>query len=165
MRSVELTLDPEADAAIRADWETLARAGLPSLAQHAGASNAPHVTVAAGTAFDDTPELRAAFSAIPLTLRFGGAVVFAAGRRGFVLARLIVASASLLALHRAVHDTIVDAVELTLPDHWTPHVTLARRISADELARALPILGAIESAQFTAARLWDSETKTLTELT
>lgn len=165
MRSIELTLGDEADAAVRADWTTLAAAGLRSLAHHVGPSNRPHITLAAGEELADSVALRSALQAIPIPVRFGGFVVFGVGRRGFVLARHVVASAELLALHRAVHDAAPGAVELTLPGRWTPHVTLARRVSADELAHALPLLGPLPPAAAMAARLWDGVTKELTPLT
>lgn len=48
MRSIELVFDDDTESAIRADWVRLAEAGLPSLASHTGASNRPHLTLAAG---------------------------------------------------------------------------------------------------------------------
>ncbi|HEV7957795.1 MAG: hypothetical protein JWL94_1295 [Microbacteriaceae bacterium] len=165
MRSIELTFGDDGDAAILADWAELSNAGLESLAHHPGSSNRPHVTLAAGLHLADSPGLRASLAGLPLRVRFGGLVVFGVGRRSFVLARQVVASKKLLALHAAVHEAAPGAVELTLPGHWTPHVTIARRLSAESLALALPLLGALPPAEATAARLWDGMTKQLTPLT
>ena len=52
VQSVELLLDPDADALIRNQWAQLAAAGLPSQALHTGDSNAPHVTLAARASID-----------------------------------------------------------------------------------------------------------------
>jgi hypothetical protein len=54
--------------------------------------------------------------------------------------------------------------ELTLPDRWTPHVTLSRRLDADQVALALPLLEPLEGGVAVAARLWDPVPQTLTAL-
>jgi len=45
--SIELLLDPATEAAIPAEWNALAEAGLSSLAAHTAESNRPHVTLLA----------------------------------------------------------------------------------------------------------------------
>ena len=46
MFSIELVLAGAADQAVRDDWASLVRAGLPTQARHTGASNRPHLTLA-----------------------------------------------------------------------------------------------------------------------
>jgi 2'-5' RNA ligase len=161
MQALELLLDDETDEAVRREWTTLRRAGLPSQADHTGASNAPHVTMLATNqlaATDD--ELGAAVAgAFPLTLHLGSVVAFP-GRR-LVLARLVVADAALLELHAA----LVAAARATPSPHtttgrWVPHVTLARGIPMDELGAALSLMRA-PGYDGTATRLrrWDGVEK------
>ena len=52
LHAVELLLAPRDDAWVREVWAALAAAGLPSQARHAGATNAPHLTVLSAPALD-----------------------------------------------------------------------------------------------------------------
>ncbi|WEO78586.1 2'-5' RNA ligase family protein [Cryobacterium sp. SO2] len=173
MRSIELTFDLATEAAFTAEWAALQDAGLPNLGRHQGASNRPHLTLAAGPALEIKDALQAVFgpdpqragAVLPVDLRVSGVVLFRAGSGRFVLARPVVMTRALLELHRAVLELAPGAVELTQPDRWTPHVTLARRLSADQVTEALAVLGeppAVGSC--VAARFWNGETKTLTAL-
>lgn len=81
VQSVELILDDESDAAIRAAWVRLVEADLPSHGRRGGVSNRPHVTLVAFRA--SAPSREAAIEAavtVHLTaataLRLGGLVVF-----------------------------------------------------------------------------------------
>jgi 2'-5' RNA ligase len=174
MRSIELTFDPETEAAFRAEWATLQAAGLPNLGRHPHASNRPHLTLAAGPALEPTDSLTDIFhrdgqpaaGPLPVELRVSGLLLFRAGATRFVLARPVVISTALLALHHAVLQHAPGAVEQTRPDRWTPHVTLARRLSAPQVTEALDVLGESPAAgRCVAARFWNGETKTLTALT
>jgi 2'-5' RNA ligase len=164
MRSIELTLDETTDAAIRSDWAVLAEAGLPSLASHTSASNRPHISIAVGEELEPSEALSAALGALPLALRFAGLVLFGPRRGSFVLARSVVVSRELLALHSAAHATLAGALDVTLPDRWTPHVTLARRLTAAQLAVALTELPAASDGLVEGARLWDNESRQLTDI-
>lgn len=169
MRSIELTFDPATEAAFRAEWAALQDAGLPNLGRHPDASNRPHLTLAAGPGVDLTDPVRAVFAEagpLPVELRVSGLVLFRAGTSRFVLARPLVMTRSLLDLHRTVLAAAPGAVELTQPDRWTPHVTLARRLTAAQVSDALEVLGDPPAAgSCVAARFWNGETKTLTALT
>ena len=163
MRSIELVFDESTDSIIRADWSRLADAGLPSLAGHSSPSNSPHITLAAGpglqfSSFDDP------WQALPIDIEFSGAVLFRAGTGKYVLARSVVLATSLLELHRRLHQEVSGALPLTLPGAWTPHVTLARRIPAEQLGAAMDLLDLRFEGRCTRARLWDSGTKTVTPL-
>lgn len=164
MRSIELTFDGTAEACIRADWARLAAAGLPSLGSHTAPSNRPHITLAAGNSLAVAAEAAGLWAGLPLDVRLGGLVLFPAGKGKFVLARLVVGSRELLALHAGLHRQANDALPLTRPGAWTPHVTLARRIPAELLGAAVGTLDATLEARCTDARLWDSTTRTVTAL-
>lgn len=173
MHSIELLLDESADAAIRRQWSLLLDAGLPSQARHTGDSNAPHVTVVArrsiGSRHDDALKERA--RQMPLPFTFSGLVVFGAPPKGLVLARLVTATDRILRFHEAVHEAIhegsatasTDETDLphTRPGTWTPHVTLASRLTPAELATAVDVLGrtveASSQTSFTRLRRWDSD--------
>lgn len=190
MRSLELTFDDETDDAVRTDWHRLAAAGLPSLASHTAPSNRPHITLAAGPALADSaaappppsssappptpsappsaqldhPESAELVRGLPLDIRFGAVVLFPAGADRFVLARSIVVSRQLLELHAAAHRVVTGSLDTSLPDRWTPHVTIARRLSAEQVARALLELGDIRLGRCSELRWWDGDTKTVTVL-
>ncbi|WP_150307038.1 2'-5' RNA ligase family protein [Planctomonas psychrotolerans] len=173
MHSIELLFDDETDAAVRAEWRALAECDLPSLERHTGATNRPHVTMLVADSLDtaDLAPLREAVGTLPLTVSLGGVVIFGAGRRGFVLARHIIVTRELAALHRSIHSAALGlaegVVDLTLPDHWTPHVTLARRLTAPQIGAALEAIGAaaLPPGIASAARIWDGLEKTVTPLT
>jgi len=165
MPSIELAFDDAADAAVREDWEALQEAGLPSQARHTGASNRPHVTLLYANEPLDPPTI----TGLPMRLTIASPLVFGSAKRGFLLARLVRPSEELLRVHRLLHERVGDRPDidpLTRPGAWTPHVTLARRIPADELGRALSIVspGRSVDAIAVAARHWDLATRTVTPL-
>lgn len=164
MRSIELTFGESTDSAIRTDWARLSEAGLPSLASHTSPSNRPHITLAAGNLLEVGSNLQNLWSGLPLSIGFSGLVLFPAGAGRYVLARLVVPTADLLQLHARLHQLCTGAYEYTLPDAWTPHVTLARRIPGHRLAAALDALEDRAEGQCIEARLWDSSTRTITSL-
>jgi 2'-5' RNA ligase len=179
VQSIELLLDEATEAAVRAAWTALADAGLPSLASHRGDSNRPHVTVAVteGEGFADAADgVRAALAGWDVGGRGVAAVVgapllFGGARSRWVLARQVVPSRPLLTLHAAVHRALAvhapaaRVVAQTAPDGWTPHVTLARRMPADDLAAALEAIDPSPlPCRFRGARLWDSVAEAVTPL-
>lgn len=160
VQSVELLLDETTDAALRAQWAQLAAAGLPSQARHTGPTNAPHVTLAVRDRIPpelDVPLMTA--TALPVSIRLGGLLVFA--RRRCILARVVVPSVPLLDLHAQVHDVLTgcgpSAAHLD-PGWWTPHVTLARNLTEDQLATAVHLLADATdvAGRGVAIRRWDA---------
>ena len=154
-QSVELLLDERLDALVRAEWAALVDAGLPSQARHAGASNAPHVTLGVADRLLDEEEaaLREIDHRIGSPVVLGGFIVF--GGRSYVLSRLVVPTVALLTVHREV-CTAIGADDGT----WTPHVTLARRRDGDQLAAALSALSGSPrelEGRVADVRRWDSE--------
>ena len=169
MRSIELTFDTDTEAAFRAQWAALEAAGLPNLGRHQSSSNRPHITLSAGPTVSVTDALLAVFApdrrALPIEFRVAGLVLFPAGHDRWVLARPVVMSDRLLRLHQDVADAAPGALETTQPNGWTPHVTLARRLTAAQLTAALPLLDQSSApGTLVAARFWNGETKTLTDL-
>jgi hypothetical protein len=179
VQSIELLLDPDSEAAIRASWEALADVDLPSLATQRAETNRPHVTLAVTDAGFEAAEegLRAVFrgwelSDVGVDGIVGSPVLFGGHRGRWVLARQIVPSRPLLTMHSAVHRALglqaPDAVivEQTAPDAWTPHVSLARRVPAARIPEALALIDAEPlRCRFVGARLWDSRPATVTPLT
>lgn len=161
VQSVELLLDGATEAQVRREWSVLADAGLPSQARHTGASNAPHVTLLARPEVDDSrqAELSRLTDALPLPLRLGGLAVL--GGRRLVLVRLVVVSRALLELQEAV-VRLLGGGDHFGPGVWTPHVTLARRLTPEQTGTALGRLtgGRREiDGQAAACRRWDGDAR------
>lgn len=174
VQSIELLLDEATEAAIRGSWAALAAAGVPSLADSASESNRPHVTVAvavtgleAAAAAVGSVVAGLAESGLPTVV--GAPLLFGGARDRWVLVRQVVVGRALLELHAAVHDAIGGAAsevsEQTLPDAWSPHVTLARRLPGPLLPSALAAVD-VEPvvARFVGVRLWDSVLRTVRPL-
>jgi 2'-5' RNA ligase len=132
-------------------------------------SNRPHITVAVRDrlAPDAFGELRGIALSLPLPVELSGLLIFGGAARS-VLARHVVASSSLLELHRRV-AAIVGPPEArysnTAPDRWSPHMTLARGLDAEQLARALRAIDAPPTGgEVTGIRVWDSVAKEVTTL-
>ncbi len=165
--SVELLLDPASDRFLLEDWAALEAEGLPNQSQHQSFSNAPHITLAAAARIDDRydDDLAAAAGNDALDLTTAGFLVFPT-RRSFVLARQVVAGAALTGLHRRIWsalDGVADPVPTTVRGAWTPHITLAHGLTADQLAAALGILRTRPPERLTAGvtRRWDAREKRL----
>ncbi|WP_261163806.1 2'-5' RNA ligase family protein [Microbacterium sp. Marseille-Q6965] len=162
--SVELLLDAETEAAVRAEWAALAVAGLASLAAHTAPSNRPHITLLVRTELA-TLDAPAVTSRPAFEVRLGAPLLFGAGARR-VLARSVVPSDELLALHRAVHEAAGpgDDAAHTAPGSWTPHVTLARRLRTSDIERALGVVGGELHGTARTLRRWDAATREVTIL-
>jgi 2'-5' RNA ligase len=123
------------------------------------------VTLAVASAIPSAleAELIGAVAGLPTPVRLGGFVCFA-GRR-WVLARLVVPTVALLRLHAAVADAVAQCPGLSSqlrPDRWTPHVTLARGLTGDQLGAALGMLGGTVElpGEAVAARRFDGHART-----
>ncbi|ONM46894.1 2'-5' RNA ligase family protein [Nocardia donostiensis] len=163
VQSVELLLDETTESYIRRQWDLLAQAGLasPAHAASGGEPGRPHITLS--VAREIWPRIdreleRTAFE--PFPVRLGGVLVF--GARRLILVRLVVPSEQLLAWQRRVHRIVepCPGVPANLrPDHWTPHVTLARRVPQQLLGEAIRAVAA--DRDFTATgvgiRRWDGD--------
>ncbi len=158
MRTVELPPDHGLESLIRAVWNELDAAGVPSLARHRHVTNRPHLTLASAPRL---PDLGAFLAVLPLAATLDGLVRFD-GQAG-VLAWSVRPEERLLELQRQVWAAVADDNPQHAPDRWTPHITLARHTApaaAGLLAGLPPATG-----RFVAARSYDSETRTVTGLT
>lgn len=166
--SVELIFDPAAEAAIVDMWHRLAGAGLPSQLRVRSDSNRPHVTVLAAQRIDAAVDdaLRALAPTLPLDCVVGAPVVFAGPRK--TLARLIVPSAGLLALHEQIVSLCLphltgDPYPHCRPGHWTPHATLGRRYTAADIGAAFGLddagLWSDLAARLVGLRRWDGDNR------
>jgi 2'-5' RNA ligase len=162
VHSVELLFDPDTDAAIRSIWDDLTEAGVRSQATHTSPSNRPHVTLAVADSMDESVNeaLQPVLQRLPLACTVGAPMLF--GRRDFTLVRLVVPSAELLSLHAEVQSACLPHMPAGPLPHsesgrWTPHVTLARRVPADQLQSALALksVGRDLSATAVGLRHWD----------
>jgi 2'-5' RNA ligase len=158
VHSIELFFDRDTEAAIRRIWADLATVDIPSQAP----ASRPHVTLAVAEriAPDVDALLRPVAQRLPLGCAVGASLLF--GRSNAVLARLIVPTAGLLALHAEVHRVcgpylMPGPMPNSLPGQWTAHVTLARRVGGAQLGRALRIAGRPSEIRGTMAglRRWD----------
>jgi hypothetical protein len=155
--SIELLLDDAADAAVRDRWRSLTALGVnPAIGR-------PHCTLIAGRRIGGVDSrLATVAQRLPIPILIGPPVVFSAGRGLFTLAASVVPSSELLSVHATVHrlcgndvDGLVDHVT---PGSWTPHVTLARRLTADLVGSALALGCSSIPAHANAIRLWDGDT-------
>jgi hypothetical protein len=142
VHSIELLFDGDTEAAVRRICEDLAAAGIPIRVP----AGRPHVTlvVAERIAPDVDALLRPVAQWLPLRCTVGAPLLF--GQANAVLARLIVPTAELLALHAEVHRICGGYLEPgplpnSLPGQWTAHVTVARRVGGAQLDRAFQLAG------------------------
>ncbi len=134
-QSLDLTLDPASDAAMRAGWTALIEAGIRSEGERVSDSHRPHLTALAATKF--LPELlqqagRDLGALLPLQLPVSGTVVFGAGP--FVIAHLLTPSADL----REVVQHLRSSAGVSQPN-WVPHLTLSRKVAVGQIGEALEI--------------------------
>ncbi len=140
VHSIELLFDADTEATVRELWTDLADVGIRSLAGHAAPSNRPHLTLTVAEDMADGVDesLRPILERLPLSCVIGSPTLFGGGRT-VTLVRAVVPSARLLGLHADVHRICMPHMPKgplphAAPGHWTPHVTLARRVPSEKLA-------------------------------
>ena len=164
--SVELLLDEHGEAEIRRLWHGLAAAGLPSQLRVQSETNRPHITVVAarriGADVDDV--LAELAPRLPVPCVVGAPLVFGGAR--LTLARLIVASAGLVALHTEIYRRCLpfagEPYPHSAPGRWTPHATLGRRFTPAEVGEALARVDGIGDdieASVVGLRRWDGDAR------
>ena len=170
-QSVELLLDDVTEAAVLAQWDRLADAGLPTERRVVPTpSHRPHVTLWAGPTV--APEVEAALpglvAELPLPVRLGGLLVFGPRRGQLVLVRQVVTSPALLALQERVARACgLEADSHFAPGRWSPHATLARRVPVDALGAVVTALGEVPELAASAGRCrrWDGDAKVAWDVT
>ena len=162
VHSIELVFDADTEAAIRRIWADLAAVGIPSQAP----ARRPHATmvVAEHIAADVDALLGPVSQRLPLACVVGAPLLF--GRAKVVLARIVVPTSELLAVHAETHRLCLPHVTPApmlncLPGQWTAHVTLARRVGGAQLGRALRVAGRPTEIHGSIAglRRWDGNKK------
>lgn len=157
VHALELVPDEVGRALIRAQWQRLADAGLPSQLVRPGVSDTPHATLVSAPALP--PE------AIDVAVVRLGAMLPVVGRLSGLL---LLGSGNAVTIARSLEldDDVVRrvlAVRVQVPERrfpgWLPHVTLARRVNRADLPRALEVLGADGEDELTLAeiRRWDPD--------
>lgn len=162
MHALELLPDDGGCDVVRRDWRALRDAGLPSQLDHRGATNSPHVTVVVAPALGPDDEHRARDRVVPLLpveVRAGGIGLL--GGAGVSLVRLLDVPDELVRAVLDLRSGVVDVQHVG----WLPHITLARRISRNDVPGALAVLGHDDvPLALTVLRRWDPEARTVTNL-
>jgi hypothetical protein len=166
LHSVELLPDDAGADVVRRAWQALRDSGLPSMLDHTGGTNTPHVTVIevpaiSGADEDLAVELLAPL--LPVTVSLSGLVVLGGAR--VTLARLV-----------DVPDDVVAAVlrlRAGTRGHphpgWLPHVTLVRRLPRTDVTAALDALAGVtdpggDTVTLTHLRRWDPDAEVVRRL-
>ena len=168
-QGIVLLLDSEADAAVRAYWQRLDDAGIPSVRSWTHGRHVPHISlvvaerVKVGAWLDALRE--GFFAGPPVGIRLGPVDAFRDG--GWVYL-------GVEGLDRAAHrdlvtslgDDVADRWEHYLPGAWVAHCTLAGGLDAGRVSDALAVLGAAAPIQAVvdSAAVIDSETGTVQPL-
>ncbi len=170
-QSVELLLDERAEAAVRRQWNLLTDAGLPSERRADPRPpvdhHCPHITLFAGDAIpaDAEDRLSELVGGLRLELQLGAVMVFGPRRGRAILVRQVTPSVPLLQLQEQVAAVCgAEADGQFGAGRWAPHVTLARRLSTDQVGDALVALDWTADrpvpVEVTACRRWDGSRKT-----
>ncbi|MDT5015861.1 MAG: hypothetical protein QOD39_2021 [Mycobacterium sp.] len=162
VHSVELVFDADTEAAVRQIWDELREAGIASQAP----ASRPHATLTVAERIDPAvDELLASLAdRFPMPCRIGAPLFF--GLAKAVLARLLVPTTALLEVHAQVHRLSLPhlhpgAMSTAVPDSWTAHVTMARRVIPAQMGRAVRIAGKLPEIMGTIVglRRWDGNAK------
>jgi 2'-5' RNA ligase len=165
LQYVEVVLGDRDDAAVRRAWSALSAHGLPSLNDHRGASNRPHVTL---TVVTDWPEPGPAdpLAGSPMRVPLGPLALF--GRDPVTLVRAVIVTPALLALREdLVAELGPPARRYYETGRWVPHLTLATRLPKTQVEAALDALADAplpEEVSLTATRRWDAEARVVVPL-
>ena len=142
VHSIELLFDRDTETAIRRIWDDLAAADIPGRPP----AGRPHVTLAVAERIEPDVDalLLPVAQRLPLECTVGAPLLF--GSSNAVLARVIVPTAELIALHAEVHRLCEHYLNPgpmpnSLPGQWTAHVTVARRVGGPQLERAFRLAG------------------------
>jgi hypothetical protein len=156
VHTVELLPDAELADDVRRLWSLLRDAGLKSLADHPHPTNRPHLTVITAESLAGLPPL-----GLPIAVELGEVVLL-----GRALVREVRSTARLSALHAEVRSALRHANPWPPVAQWRPHVSLALNVPAAQHARARDLLADLPPAhgQFVAARSYDTQTRTVTDL-
>lgn len=179
--SVELLPDAAGDRAVRACWDRLAEAGLPSRLVHQGLSNWPHVTIwesavhvadrpgarrpgAPDAALPQPAQLVTVLEHLPVGVNVLGTAVFGRAERGVLVLELD--PVALRGVHEAVRDLAgggPGGAGLSR-DRWRPHLTLSRPLGPGQVDEARAVVRAApppEVVVLERLRTWDPAANTV----
>jgi 2'-5' RNA ligase superfamily protein len=138
--ALECYLDRESTRRIRALWDALEAAGIPSLRDLTHRRHVPHVSLAVADQLDPAAVASALAglpAAVPLRLEFSYAGQFV----GRVLWLGPAPGSELLAHHATVHSRLVAAGietdDLYRPGRWVPHCTMSMRVPRPMIGEAV----------------------------
>ncbi|MGK4217320.1 2'-5' RNA ligase family protein [Kocuria marina] len=157
--SLDLVLSPASDDLIRSRWAALHEAGLPSLATHRGASNAPHLTALSAPSMPEhvLDRSRELFSELlPCSVDVPGLLVLRHGP--FVLAESVIVPPGVTEAVRELERIAAESRPQARP--WVPHLTLGKRLTAAQVGEALDVLADVptpRTVEVTGLRRWDPE--------
>jgi hypothetical protein len=161
LHALELVPDADGERVVRRDWQALRDAGLPSMLDHTGATNTPHLTALALPSIDESLERRAAEllePVLPCVVRPSGIALL--GGEKVTVARLLDVPPELT---RAVLMLREGAPERH--PGWLAHVTLGRRVPRTDVQRAVAAAGYADAAiTLVGLRRWDPERRTVRRL-
>lgn len=148
-QALEFMFDGEADAAVRALWRELERAGVPSLDTRTHRRHRPHVSFAvAGGIPARTREALADDLRLLSIPNLWLSTLSAFPGPDSVLMLAAVVDTELLAVHSAVHDVLAKRVKAPsayyLPGSWVPHCTLAQGIEPGQVIEGFAALYPVE---------------------
>ena len=165
--SIELLPDGPGDALIRGLWRRLADAGLPSAGSVTAETNRPHCTLLAAPGISDgvATAMATLVARLPLDALLGPPAVLPGDDGTYTLGAGVIPNSRLLSLQATAVRFTGGYVDHLLPHcdpgHWTPHLTLARRLTGAQLAEALDLLDwETQPIRFLQVRRWDGDTKT-----
>lgn len=163
--ALEMFFDDDADAAIRALWQRLDNAGVPSLAVRSHRRHRPHVSLAVAGAVPvrTRDALRAELALLTLpSLWLYSLGTFLTEQNVLFLGAVV--DAELLAVHSAAHDVLAGRTSqpwaLYLPGAWVPHCTLAQDLTAGQLAAGFTALHPVTPVRATIRDIGITDTRT-----
>ncbi|RCW40152.1 2'-5' RNA ligase superfamily protein [Halopolyspora algeriensis] len=164
-QALDLFFDAEADAAVRALWQRLDDAGIPSMAARTHRRHRPHVTLAMGASIP--PSARKAVRTELEALSLPDLWLYTLGTfpaEESVLLLGAITDTEILAVHSAAHDALTGKVTQPsayyLPGAWIPHCTLARGITRSELSAGFAALHPAEPVRAAVTAVGVTDTRT-----
>lgn len=163
--ALELFFADDADRAVRALWQRLEDAGVPSLATRTHRQHRPHVTLAvAGTIpAAARKSLRAELRLLSIPDLWLYTLSTFPGEDPVLLMGAVV-DTELLAVHSAVHDILAGKVTnpsaYYFPGAWVPHCTLAQGITSEQLAAGFAAALPLEPIRASIAEIGVTDTRT-----
>ena len=172
IESIEVYVDVAAEQAVRSMWSLLADQRLSSLAH---GEHTPHITLVAaphtgGLLRDQCAhDVTWATELLGTSLVFPGIGLFPGARH--VMYAAVAPARQLLDAHAACYDQMqrahINMFDTSVPDRWTPHCTLAKRVRPEDVTLAMQALGSCTwpiEAQITRVIHWDGDARTVTVL-